>query len=120
MLLKYTPNRYEEFVTGCVRYLFSEEGRKLAEHEAAHFNKLIELGCRPTHYVIILTNSSDPLLEGASIDFDEDKVSARELAIAALAPRDVSVRDLRTASKVFSRQERRLIWENNRKQEAIA
>lgn len=111
MILRYSPDRYKEFVLDCIKYSFSDSGRRIAEHEAAHFNKLIELGHTADHYVIIISDSSDPFLVGASLDFDMTRVSEKDLAIAALAPKDPSIRDLRTARKVFSRQERRHVWE---------
>lgn len=118
MILNYSPDQYNEFVEDCIKYLFNhEKGRKLAEHEAAHFDALRRLGHSPESYVIILSESSDPFLMGASIDFDKEKVSARDLAIAALAPRDPSNRDLRTASKVFSKSERRQIWKGQQEAE---
>jgi hypothetical protein len=120
MIKKYAPEKFEEFVLDCIRYSFSEtDGRKGAEHERAHFDKLIELGYSPDYYVIILYDSSDPLLVGASIDFDESKVSPKDLALISLAPKDPSFRDLRTARKVLSKLEVRNIWEAKRTVERV-
>ena len=120
MILKYTPERYEEFFLECVKHTSEEYGRRWAEHERAHFNKLIELGYLPTNYVIIFSNSSDPVAVGASIDFDESKVSLKDLAILALSPLDPSLTDLKTARRVFSKHERRQIWEAHRRNEQEA